>query len=154
MATDGDRLDADLGSPEFRHGVDQLFWDLVECSGAVVYIRLFAPDDRSYLARFTCESYREEPIDCKFVDPDTHECVEAAWPRGDAAFEQWIKFKQPHLFICWEQDAGGIKQHPDWRPRKAWMKTNNPIVAYLNFLREMLHLPMRGYTRQPRSTQS
>ncbi|MBI3477352.1 MAG: hypothetical protein HY010_16590 [Acidobacteria bacterium] len=154
MAANTDKLESDLASPEFCHGVDQLFWELVDASGIIVYIRLFAPDDRSYLARFTCESYAEEPIDCKFVDSVTRQCVETAWPQGNATFEQWIKFKDPHLFVCWEQDAGGIKQHPDWRDRKAWMKTRNPIVAYLNFLRELLNLPTRGYTRQPHSTQS
>ena len=152
MATDGDKLDAALASPEFVHGIDQLFWELVERSGDVVYMRLLAPDDRSYLARFTCEKYGEEPIDCKFVDSQTRACTEAAWPKGDPAFEQWIKFRHPHLFICWEQDAGGIKQHPDWRQRKAWMKTKNPIISNLNFLREMLHLPIRGYTRLSLST--
>ncbi len=154
MATNLGNLEADLCSPEFRHGVDQLFWEMVDRSSNVVCIRLFAPDGRSYLARFTCEGYGDEPMDCKFIDPDTRQCVEAAWPRGNSIFEQWIKFKHPNLFICWEQDAGGIKQHPDWRARKAWMKTCNPIVAYLNFLRELLNLPIRGYTRQPPLTRS
>jgi len=154
MATNLDKLETDLGSPEFGHGVGQFFWELVERSGTVVYIRLLAPDDRTFLARFTCENYGDEPIDCKFVDPDTRECIEAAWPRGDAVFEQWIKFKHPHLFICWEQDADGIKHHEEWRARKAWLKTTSPIVAYLNFLRELLYLPVRGYTRQPALTLS
>ena len=148
MATDGDKLGGDLESTEFRHGVDQSFWGMAHRTDAAVYVRLFAPDDRSYLACFTCENYGEEPLDCKFVDTGTHECMEAAWPRGDAAFEQWIKFKHPNLFICWEQDAGGLKHHPEWRVRKAWMKSKNPIVTYLNFLRERLWLPMHGYLHQ------
>jgi hypothetical protein len=151
MATGEDKLRNDLESPEFSHGADQLFWALVERTGAVVYVRVFAPDDRTYLARFTCEKYGEEPIDCKFVDSASRQCVESAWPQGDAAFEQWIKFKAPHLFICWDQDASGIRHHEDWRPRKAWMKTTNPIVTYLNFLRERLNLPIHGYRRQPPS---
>lgn len=154
MAANVDKLKCDLASPEFRHGVEQLFWELVGVSGVVVYIRLFAPDERSYLARLTCDGYDAEPIDCKFVDHATRQCVETAWPRGDAIFEQWIKFRHPNLFICWEQDAGGLIHHPEWRVRKAWMKTKNPIVAYLNFLRELLHLPVRGYTRLTPSIQS
>lgn len=152
--TTADKLRADLASPDFLHGVDQLFWEPVEVCGNVVYIRVFAPDERSYLAQFTCERYGEEPIDCKFVDPTTRQCIESAWPRGNGTFEQWIKFKHPHLFICWEQDATGLIHHAEWRVRRAWMKTINPIVAYLNFLRERLNLPMLGYDRRPPSTQS
>jgi hypothetical protein len=148
-----DRLDEDLTSPEFQHGVDQLFWELVDRSGSLVFVRLFAPDGRSYLVRFACEKYAEQPLDGRFVDEQTRVCIESAWPRGNAVFEQWIKFKSPHLFICWDQDAGGISHHENWRPLKAWLKTQNPIVAYLNFLREMLNLPARGYQRQPVSKQ-
>ena len=152
LATD-DKLKVDLNSPEFQHGVDQLFWKLVDVVGNQVYVCLLAPDDRCYLARFTCEKYGEEPVDCKFVDPTTRECVEAAWPRGNGTFEQWIKFKHPNLFVCWEQDATGLVHHPEWKVRKAWARTKNPIVAYLNFLRERLNLPMWGYDRQPPSKQ-
>jgi len=154
MAAEIDKLGADLISAEFTHGVDQQFWKLIERIGDIVYIRLFAPDDRSYLARFTCTKYGAEPIDCKFVDSETRQCIEAAWPRGNDIFERWIKFKHPHLFICWEQDAGGLTHHPEWRERKAWMKATNQIVAYLNFLRELLHLPVRGYDRLPASKPS
>jgi hypothetical protein len=148
-----DKLIEDLSSPEFQHGVDQLFWELVDRSDAAVFVRLFAPDQRNYLARFTCEKYGEQPLDCKFVDEQSRACVESAWPRGNATFEQWIKFRSPHLFICWDQDASGISHHENWRPLKAWLKTKNPMVAYLNFLREMLNLPSKGYQRQRRSTQ-
>jgi len=154
MADNGSKLESDLASHEFRHGVEQHFWELVEKSGLVVYIRLFASDDRSYLGRFTCVSYGDEPIDCKFVDDENRECVASAWPRGDTRFEQWIKFKPEHLFICWDQDATAINNHhQDWRQRKAWTKSTNQIVAYLNFLRKLLHLPENGYSRQPPSIQ-
>ena len=147
-----DKLDSDLASPEFKHGVEQLFWEFVDRTGDVVYIRLIAPDESVYLGQFNCVKYGQEPIECKFVDPVTRQCIESAWPRGNTTFEQWIKFKSPHLFICWDQDAAGLKHHADWRDRKAWTKTQNQIVAYLNFLREILNVPMRGYQRQPRST--
>ena len=146
--TAGDKLQDDLNSAEFRHGVDQLFWELVQRDGMTVYIRLFAADQRSFLGRFSCEKYGEQPIDCKFVDPETHACVESAWPRGNPIFEQWVKFRTPHLFVCWDQDADGIKHHEDWRPRKAWTKTTNQVVAYLNFLRGLLNLPKNGYERR------
>ena len=147
-----DKLDDDLASPEFQHGVDHLFWELVERSGDRVYIRLFAADDRPYLAEFNCTSYGQEPIECRFVDPATHQCVESAWPHGNGTFEQWIKFKSPNLFVCWDQDAAGLRHHPEWRDRKAWTRTKNEITAYLNFLRELLNLPIRGYQRQLPST--
>ncbi|MBZ5631465.1 MAG: hypothetical protein LAO06_21635 [Acidobacteriia bacterium] len=140
-------------SAEFKHGVAHLFWELVERAGAVVWVRMFAPDGRTYLVRLSCEKYGEEPIDGKFVDESTRACVESAWPTGNAVFEQWIKFKAGNLFICWDQDAGGIGHHQDWRPRRAWQKNEIQIVAYLNFLREMLHLPARGYDRRPTSAQ-
>lgn len=147
-----DKLDSDLASLEFKHGVEQLFWEFVERTEDIVYIRLVSPDERVYLGQFNCVKYGDEPIECKFVDPVTRQCIESAWPRGNTTFEQWIKFKSPHLFICWDQDAAGLRHHADWRDRKAWMKTQNQIVAYLNFLREILNLPVRGYQRQPRST--
>ncbi len=148
---EGDKLALDLASPEFRHGVEQRFWELVERADETVYVRLFAPDDREYLAQLRCEKYGDEPIEGKFVDPETRACVESAWPIGNPTFEQWVKFKSPNLFICWDQDADAVSRHQEWRPRKAWLKTTNQIVAYLNFLRELLNVPARGYQRQPAS---
>ena len=43
------------------------FWELVERADETVYVRLFAPDDREYLAQLWCEKYGDEPIEGKFV---------------------------------------------------------------------------------------
>jgi hypothetical protein len=143
----GSRLEEDLRSHEFRHGVAQQFWRIVDRDGDSLFVEVTACDDRKYQMRLDCSSYGDEPIDGKFVDPETRGCIETAWPRGDPTFEQWVKFKGPDLFICWDQDRTGIARHVDWRPRKAWTKDENQLFRYLDFMRELLHLPRLGYLR-------
>lgn len=148
MALPIEKLTTDLNSPEFLHGTGQRFWELVEQSGMVIFICLYAADKRGYIARFDCDSYGAEPIACRFVDTATRQCVASAWPQGNSTFEQWVKFREGNLFICWDQDRLGISHHPDWRCRKAWSKHPNQIVSYLDFLRRLLHLPILGYLQQ------
>ena len=45
MAAKSDRLEQDLKSPEFLHGVAQGFWELSERDGNTVYVLLHAPMD-------------------------------------------------------------------------------------------------------------
>ena len=100
----------DLASVEYLHGVEQGFWDLPERDGDVVYVNLYASDQRSFLARLDCSSYWEKPIGCLFVDPQTKTVDLSCWPDGNTVFQQWIKFKpQPQVppFICWDHDRGG-----------------------------------------------
>jgi hypothetical protein len=147
MGVNPDWLERDLTSPEFLHGVEQGFWQLVQRDNNFVFVLLLAPDRRSFLARLDCSQYWDEPIRCVFVDKQTHAETQQAWPDGNTQFEQWIKFRnQPH-FVCWDQDRGGIEHHPDRKGLKAWQKNPNQLVAYLNFLRQMLYLPDRGYRR-------
>lgn len=145
-------LTDDLSSTEFQHGVRQQFWELLkqDLDTETVYVRLRAPDDRSYVIAFLCNHYGEQAIDGRFVDSETLQCVASAWPQGDAAFEQWIKFKDApgHLFICWDQDRSGIGHHQEWALRKAWKRSKNQLVAYLDFLRQLLWIPARGYLRK------
>lgn len=141
------KLDNDLASPEFLEGVEQEFWSLPERTGDLVYITLFAPDGRSFMARFDCSSYWTEPIECLFVDPRSRMVDSRFWPDGDQTYEGWIKFRSDPGFICWDQDRGGIAHHPDWKALKAWQKESNPIVSYLTFLRRLLHLKPNGYNR-------
>jgi len=146
------RLTADLESIAFLHGVEQGFWELVTHEEFLVRVRLNAPDTRSYLVQLDCREYGDEPIAGQFVDADGH-CVQLAWPPGNGTFQQWIKNQNPHLFICWDQDRTGIeKHHPEWKVRKAWTKNKNQLVAYLDFLRRLLHLPALGYERRAEQT--
>ena len=142
-----ERLIADLESAEFKHGVRQGFWKKVEQEGSLLYVRVLAADDRAYLAQLDCTGYGEDPIACRFVDPATRQCVATAWPQGNGTFGQWIKFQDGNLFICWDQDRLGIGHHQEWRGKRAWTRSHNQLVAYLDFLRQMLHVPARGYTR-------
>jgi hypothetical protein len=148
MADESDRLAKDLASPEFAAYVDQGFWEPVERDKDILYVLLHAPDGRSFLAKLDCGGYRDEPISGTFVDAKTRELTPAAWPDGNTHFEQWIKFKGSPWFICWDQDRQGIQHHADWKIRKSWQKKPNQVVAYLDFIREMLHVPARGYNRQ------
>jgi hypothetical protein len=145
-------LSEDINSAEFQHGVTQGFWELVlqERDKDLLYVRLHAPDERNYMVRLQCDMYGTQPIDGRFVDPVNLLCVASAWPQGNSMFEQWIKFKEGNgnLFICWDQDRGGIAQHPDWHARSAWKKSSNQLISYLDFLRQLLWLPARGYTHQ------
>jgi hypothetical protein len=143
-------LSEDLASAQFQHGVTQRFWDLVRRDADTVYIRLHAPDDRSYVIRLLCSDYGNQPLDGCFVDPSTFQCVAQAWPQGNATFEQWIKFKdQPgNLFICWDQDRRGNSTHPGWLVNKAWQRNKNQLVGYVDFLRQLLWIPSMGYERK------
>ena len=148
MAAENDRLGKDLCSAEFSAYVEQGFWKLVERDKDVVYVLLCAPDERTFLVRLDCSQYWDEPICGVFVDPVDRQLKSEAWPDGDTNFEQWIKFKGSPWFICWDQDREGLRHHADWRTRKSWQKKTNQIVAYLDFLRQMLNVPARGYNRR------
>lgn len=138
----------DLESAEFLHGVEQRFWEFVDRSGPLLYVRLCAPDDRTFLLELECSGYRKEPMRGRFVAEDTRQCFVASWPRGNATFQQWVKLDPSNLFICWDQDRAGIQHHTDWKGREAWKKSGNPVVAYLEFMRQLLHNPARGYERR------
>jgi hypothetical protein len=141
-------LKSDLESSEFRHGVQQEFWRLVEQVGDILFVELIAPDNRIYMAEFDCSGYATEPIRCRFVDADTRACIETAWPKGDATLAGWLKWTAPNFFICWDQDRQGIAHHAEWRPREAWKKNTNKIVSYLTFLQSLLYVPQNGYQRK------
>ncbi len=147
MAEGSDILTRDLDSREFQHGVEQGFWELKERKDWFLYVAVFAPDGRAYLLELDCRGYGDDAIAGRFIDFATHQCVQAAWPQGNAVFQQWIKCTAG-FFICWNQDRNGISHHSEWKGQKAWSKTNNQLLAYLNFMRQMLHLPSRGYLRQ------
>jgi hypothetical protein len=150
METAAERLKADLESELFQHGHTQGFWELVLHEGWFVYVRLLAPDNRSYTVELDCTEYGDASIRGRFVD-DQRRCVATAWPRGNATFEQWIKFRDANPFICWDQDRSGIEHHPEWKARRAWARKSNQLVTYLNFQRELMHLPARGYERLNRA---
>lgn len=143
-----DRLGQDLESDLFRKGVEQGFWELVEREQDTLYVLLHAPDGRDFLLKLDCSGYWEEPIGGVFVDSGNRQVKSEAWPDGNPTFEQWIKFRGTPFFICWDQDRFGLSHHPDWRGRKAWQKKPNQLWAYLDFLRQMLFLPGRGYNRR------
>ena len=145
MAGEEERLGRDLASPEFAAHVEQGFWSFVERDKDTVYVLLHAPDGRKFLARLECDNYWNEPIRCTFVAPQDRQSEPKAWPDGNAYFERWIKFKGTPWFICWPQDRQGIEHHKEWTALKAWQKKPNQLVAYLDFLRQMLHVPSRGY---------
>src|SRR5262245_26336117 len=107
-------LQRDLASEEFAHGVRQGFWELIDQTETKLFIRMYAPDESSYLLSLACDCYGDEPLEGRFVDPETRQVVASAWPQGNAVFEQWVKFRNDH-FICWREDRGGIRHHFDWK---------------------------------------
>jgi len=144
-----DRLTANLGSLEFLRGVNRQFWRLIERAGDRVYVECFAWDGIGYVLELTCDRYADEPCLGRFVDPGTRQCVSQAWPTGDGVFGTWFKWQQGNLFICWPGDRDAIGRHPEWRVSEHWKKTGNPLVQYLEFVRECLTIRSRGY--QPRT---
>jgi len=141
------KLEQDLASAEFAHGVHQRFWELVEHTDAILFIRMYAADGSSYLLSLNAASYGGEPLEGRFVDFESRQVVASAWPQGNSVFEQWVKFKND-FFICWQEDRAGIRQHPEWRALEEWKKPNQ-LVSYLNFVRRLLHLKSRGYLPPP-----
>lgn len=145
-----DRLSTDLGSLEFLQGVEREFWRLIDRSGDHVYVECYAWDGVGYLLELTCDRYGDEPCLGRFVDPQTHQCISDAWPTGSGMFGNWFKWQPRDLFICWPGDRSGIAHHHEWRGREHWKKTGNPLVHYLEFIRECLTIRARGY--QPRDS--
>ena|SRR5208282_6547085 len=146
-ATTADPLAADLASIEVQHGAVQGFWRIESRSGEQVFVVLTAPDARTYTMELDCSGYGLEPIAGRFVDPKSRTSDASAWPRGDPRLAQWLKWEPAHLFICWDQDRAGVAHHPEWRARRAWARTKNQFYAYLDFIRQLLHVPERGYSR-------
>lgn len=144
----GTKLQVDLQSAEFQHGVQQQFWELIEIQGCFVFIKIFALDETSYILELDCSGYGNEPLRGRFVDPISKACVASAWPNGNNQFTGWVKFHPGELFICWDQDREGIARHSDWKTRKAWTKNPNQVWAYLDFIRKLLHYPAYGYHQQ------
>ena len=145
METLNAQLADDLDSELFQHGCKQGFWELVAQENLIVHARMNAPDGSFYILRLDCADYGAEPIRGQFVDENRAPSL-TAWPRGNAVFEQWIKFKDANPFICWEQDRTAIERcHQDWKAKQSWKKRENQLVAYLDFIRELLNLPVRGY---------
>lgn len=138
-------LDAALASAEFAHGERQGFWHLVERRGEVLYVEVFAYDGVTYVLELQCDRYGFEPIRGRFVNSKTFTCQTEAWPRGDGTFGGWFKWDAANLFICWPGDRGGVEHHAEWRPLQHWRKTKNQLVQYLEFIRQSLTLPARGY---------
>lgn len=145
-----DLLAQDLASNEFLAGVEREFWRLVERVGDRVYVDCFAWDGDTYVLELTCNQYAVEPCLGRFVDPQTRRCVASAWPSGDGTFGTWFKWQPQHLFICWPGDRAGIQHHSDWRARAHWTKTGNPLVQYLEFIRQCLTIRARGYQPRPK----
>ncbi len=143
-----DKLEELLVAPEFAHGVHQEFWRLIERRGDWAYVEVWASDGDSYIVELECDRLEAEPIRCRFVDPHTYECRSEAWPKGNNVFEGWFKSTPGNYFICWPKDRGGVEQHAEWRPQAAWRGSKNQVVQHLEFIRQCLMLPARGY--QPR----
>lgn len=144
------RLQTDLESDAFAHGVDQGFWQLADYQHPSLYVWMIARDNRRFLLRCECSDYGEAALLGVFVDPKSRQCAADAWPQGDQTFAQWVKFSQPDgkRFICTDIDRGGLAHHPDWTGRNAWKKYSNQLVGYLEFLSRLLRRPERGYEIQ------
>lgn len=152
MATPAsDALDLLLAAREFTDGVDQEFWRLIERRGERLYLEVWAHDGVSYVLELECDRLEAEPIRGRFVDPDTFESRADAWPRGNETFAGWFKWTPNDLFICWPKDRGGVAHHAEWRPQAAWRGSKNQVLQHLEFIRQCLMLPARGY--QPREHQ-
>jgi hypothetical protein len=151
-------LGSDLDSVAFKDGVEQGFWGTAYIEGDVVFVPLYAPDERTFLARLDCAGYGAQAIQCLFVDPNTKRCDLCFWPDGNQVFEGYVKFRYTAgtPFVCWPQDRGAfdIGNHADWRGERQWAKEANQVVAYLNFLRRLLHVPAYGYHRKSLTTPS
>ena len=142
----GDQLQKDLESEEFRHGVEQRFWSLLDRSGDVLYVKFFPRAGDPYVMRLDCDEYGNRAIGGKFVDPATRTCISSAWPCGGPPFSGWIKWEPSNLFICWPGDRYGIQHHPDWASQQVWKRPPNQLIGYLNFIQWLLCNRGSGYT--------
>jgi len=141
-----DQLQKDLESGEFRHGVEQRFWSLLDRAGDVLHVKFFPRTGEPFVMRLDCDGYKNQAIGGKFVDPDTRACVSSAWPSGKPPFDGWVKWAPGNLFICWPGDRYGIQHHPDWASLQLWKRSKNQLVDYLEFIRWLLWNRGSGYT--------
>lgn len=141
-----DQLRCDLESTNFRHGVEQGFWSLLDHVGDLVHLKFFARNGDLYVMRLECDGYGQQAIGGKFVDPATRICVSSAWPCGNHPFSDWVKWDPQNLFICWPGDRYGIKHHPDWVSQQYWKRSPNQIVTYGDFIRRLLWIRKFGHT--------
>jgi hypothetical protein len=147
-----DALLAALTSPEVQRGQSSGFWKFLDRDEDVLYFEMYAWDGDSYVIQLTCDRYGDEAIRGLFVDPASRKCTVEAWPHGDGTFTGWFKYGSNDFFICWPGDRGGIERHGEWRGHQYWKKERNQLHQYLEFIRQCLNLPARGY--QPRKQQS
>jgi hypothetical protein len=145
-----DRIDELLNAPEIAWGVDQEFWRFIERSGHCLYFQVWAYDGESYVLELECDRLEAEPIRGRFVDPKTLECQTEAWPKGNNVFEGWFKWTPGNFFICWPKDRGGVEHHGEWRPQASWRNAKNQVLQHLEFVRQCLTLPARGYLPRQR----
>lgn len=143
-----DQIQHDLESKEFQHGIGQGFWTLLDRQGDVLHLNVYARDGVVYLMRLECDSYGQQAIGGKFVDPKTRACVSNAWPRGDGIFGGWVKWDANNLFICWPGDRYGIQHHQEWATQKLWDRPPNPMVVYARFIKELLWYKPWGYAEK------
>lgn len=139
-----DQLQKDIDSEEFKHGVEQHFWSLLDRSGDILHVKFFPRTGDPYLMRLDCDGYGNQAIGGKFVDPVTRVCVSSAWPSGKPPFDGWVKWDPGSLFICWPGDRYGIQRHSDWAAQKLWVRSKNQLVDYLKFIQGLLW--RSGYT--------
>ena len=141
-----DLLQNHIDSKEFRHGVQQGFWTLLERCEHILLVQFSAMDDEEYLMKLDCDRYGQQAIGGKFVDPISKDCITTAWPAGNGVFEGWVKWKPGNFFLCWPGDRFGIQHHSDWVARLQWQGEPNQLVKYLNFIRRLLWKKTWGYS--------
>lgn len=145
-----DRLDQLLGAPAIAWGAEQGFWRFIERIDHRVFFEVWAHDGDSYVLELECDRLGAEPLRGRFVTPNTYECREDAWPKGNEIFQGWFKWTPENFFICWPKDRGGIEHHTEWRAQASWRNTKNQVLQHLEFIRQCLSLPSRGYLPRKR----
>jgi hypothetical protein len=140
-----DRLDEFLAGPDISWGANQEFWRFIERIDERLYFEVWAFDGDTYILELACDCLETEPIRGRFVEPKSYECQMGAWPKGNNVFEGWFKWTPGNFFICWPKDRGGIEHHPEWRQQALWRNSKNQVFQHLEFVRQCLMLPARGY---------
>lgn len=135
---------ADTIKANFRLGVLDHRFRLIKVEWPLVFIGVFASDDREYVLRFNCDGYPQRAPTAGLWSLETNAALEAArWPRSNggrvsAVFNMGWKAGTALYMPC---DREAIEGHDQWRhemPSK-WWRPSDGIIQYLEQVHELLH---------------
>ena len=144
MTPDERALRADVQRAQFKLGVAEGRWRLIETSWPFVLIEVKARCGTAFVLRFDCSGFPQNPPTAGLWDAKLNQVLAAPmWPqsqggRVSAVFRADWKAGTALYLPC---DRVSLHGHPNWQhemPTKMW-RPDVGIVHYLELVHELLH---------------